>query len=273
MEKFIIANDTALRISDSGKGEVTLLFLHGYLESLGVWEEFTAPMTRVARVIAIDIPGHGISQVKGEIHTMEFLSDVIVGVLDKLGVAKVYVIGHSMGGYVAEAFAAKYTDRVEGIVLFHSTPNADSAEKKQNREREIEMVQADKKTLIVNMFAPKGFAEQNRRRLSGVIRQFEEMMLINEDEGIIALLRGMMERADMNEAMRKLPIPQLFIFGMHDEFIPVEAAEALAAAHPQAQVAWLENSGHMGFVEEPMPARDIILNFVGLTLPEPLKQA
>lgn len=262
MEKFIIANSTALRVSDSGKGAVTLVLLHGYLESLEIWEDFAKRLAPHYRIVAIDIPGHGISEVRGEIHTMDFLADVLKAVLDKLGVARCFVAGHSMGGYVAEAFAGRYPQMLEGLILFHSTPNADSEEKKENRRREIELIRTDRKELLASLFAPKGFAEENRRRLRDRIQQLEELTAATDDDGIVALLRGMIERRDMNDMLRALHVPQLFIFGRLDGFIPVDAAESLAAAHPQAEVAWLEHSGHMGFLEEPEAAERIVRSFV-----------
>ena len=83
------------------------------------------------------------------------------------------------------------------------------------------------------------------------IEDLVEQVFVTEDEGIAALLRGMIERPDRNEMLRRSAVRRLFIFGKHDGYIPLEKAEALAAAHPQARVAWLEHSGHMGFLEEP----------------------
>lgn len=263
MEKFMVANGTALRVADSGKGETTVALLHGYLESLEIWDELTTLLAPRYRVIAIDIPGHGISEVKGEVHTMEFIADVMRDLLDKLGVKRCVLAGHSMGGYAAEAFAEKYPERLMGLVLFHSTPDPDTEEKKANRLREIELIRQDKKELLATMFAPKGFAPENRRRLQSRISELEEQTTMTEDDGIAALLRGMMQRKDSNEMLRKLAVPQLFIFGRNDEFIPVETAEAIIRNHPQAQAAWLEHSGHMGPVEEPAAAAAILDNFIG----------
>ena len=139
MEKFIMAAGTALRISDTLKGGTTVVLLHGYLESLEIWGDFMKELAMHYRILAIDIPGMGISQVRGEVHTMEFLADVLKGVLDKQGVERCFVVGHSMGGYVAEAFAAKYASMLQGLVLFHSTPNPDTEEKRENRRREIDL--------------------------------------------------------------------------------------------------------------------------------------
>ena len=245
MEQFIMANDTALRISDSGRGETTLALLHGYLESLEVWEDLAKRLAPYYRIVAIDIPGHGISQVRGEVHTMDFVADTLQAVLEKLGVRRCFLAGHSMGGYAAEAFAERHSDMLQGLILFHSTPNADTEQKKADRLREIELIRADKKELLASQFAPKGFAEENRRRLRDRIGQLEELTAATDDDGIVALLRGMIERRDMNDMLHALQVPQLFIFGRMDGFISVETAERLAAAHPQAEVAWLEHSGRL----------------------------
>ena len=263
MEQFIMANDTALRISDSGRGETTLALLHGYLESLEVWEDLAKRLAPYYRIVAIDIPGHGISQVRGEVHTMDFVADTLQAVLKKLGVRRCFLAGHSMGGYAAEAFAERHSDMLQGLILFHSTPNADTEQKKADRLREIELIRADKKELLASQFAPKGFAEENRRRLRDRIGQLEELTAATDDDGIVALLRGMIERRDMNDMLHALQVPHLFIFGRMDGFISVETAERLAAAHPQAEVAWLEHSGHMGFWEEPEASERIIRSFIG----------
>lgn len=262
MEKFVRACDTALRINDTQKGEAVIVLLHGYLENLDIWEGFAGLLAHRYRVISLDLPGLGISEVKSETHTMDFLACVVKGVLDGLGVGKCFMTGHSMGGYVAQAFAAKYPEMLQGLILFHSTPDADTEEKKEDRRREKELIRSNKKELLASMFAPKGFAEQNHGRLRDEIEGFEELATINDDEGIIAILNGLIERPDRNEMLRKLKVPQLFIFGRHDALIPVEAAEKIIAAQPQAEVAWLENSGHMGFIEEPEASVEIISSFI-----------
>ena len=107
MEQFVMSEHTALRISDSQQGQTVLVLLHGYLESLEIWEDFAKLLSPHYRIVTIDIPGHGISEVKSEIHTMEFIADVLRGVLDQKQITHCFVAGHSMGGYAAEAFAAK----------------------------------------------------------------------------------------------------------------------------------------------------------------------
>lgn len=258
-----MAGSTALHVCDSEKGDRTVVLLHGYLESLLVWEEFVPLLYKQVRVITLDLPGHGISEVKGEVHSMEWLADTVCAALDALGVERCTLVGHSMGGYVALAFAERHPERLDGVVLLSSTPNADTPEKAENRRREIALVKAGKKDQLARVAPAAGFAEENRSRMADAIEDLTEQVFLTEEAGIVALLGGMIERKDRNEMLRQSPMRQLFIFGRHDGYIPVEAAEKLAAEHPQAQVVWLEHAGHMGFLEEPETVAKALLNFMG----------
>lgn len=262
IEKFIMAGSTALHVCDSQAGEKCVVLLHGYLESMLVWEDFIPYLYKEVRVITLDLPGHGISVVTGEIHTMDFLADTIADALKALGIEKCTLVGHSMGGYVALAFCERHPEMLDGLVLFSSTPNPDTPEKAENRRREIALVKAGKKDMLARVAPAAGFAEQNRTRMRDYIEDLTEQVFITEDEGIAALLNGMIARRDQNEMLRRSPVPQLFILGKKDNYIPPEAAEKIIAEHPQAKVVWLENSGHMGFLEEPETAARAILGFV-----------
>ncbi len=267
MEKFMTAGGVALRVSDSGGASEsgrTVVLLHGYLENLDVWDDVAALLSPWVRVVAFDLPGHGISEVRGPVHSMEFLAGVVREALVEMGVAKCTVAGHSMGGYVALAFAEAWPEMLDGLVLLSSTPNADSAVKREEREREIAVVEGGKKELLSRTQPGRGFAPQNRRRMADRIEDMAEGVMLTEDEGIVALLRGMAARSDRNDMLRALAVPQLFILGRHDEYITPEVAGAMIERQPQARVVWLEESGHNGLVEEPRAVAEAILEFMGV---------
>ncbi|MBE6197843.1 MAG: alpha/beta hydrolase [Rikenellaceae bacterium] len=262
VEKFIMAGDSALHICDSEVGEKVVVLLHGYLENMLVWEEFVPLLYKDVRVITLDIPGHGISEVKGEIHTMDYLADTLAAALDKLGVESITVVGHSMGGYVALAFAERYPNRTDAVVLLHSTPYADSEEKRKNRQREISLIRSGKKELLAHSAPEAGFAADNRTRFRTAIEDLQQTVYLTEDAGIIALLNGMIERKPQSEMLHNLGKPILFILGRKDGYIVPEVAEKMVAEHPEAEVVWLENSGHMGFIEEAKSCAAALLEFV-----------
>ena len=262
IEKFIMAGDSALHVCDSEVGEKTVVLLHGYLENMLVWESFISLIYKDVRVVTLDIPGHGISEVKGEIHSMDYLADTLAAALDKLGIASATVVGHSMGGYVALAFAERHPDRTDGVVLLHSTPYADSDEKKKNRQREISLIKSGKKELLAHTAPEAGFAVENRNRFRTEIEDLQQTIYLTEDAGIIALLNGMIERKAQSDMLHNLGKPILFILGRKDGYITPEIAEKMVAEHPEAKVVWLENSGHMGFIEEAKSCAAALLDFV-----------
>ncbi len=128
-ERFIMAGRTPLHICDTQKGERCVVLLHGYLESLAVWEDFVPLLKNRMRVVTLDLPGHGVSVVEGEIHTMDYLADTVAAAMEHLGIGRYSVVGHSMGGYVAMSLAERYAARLDSIVLISSTPSADTAER------------------------------------------------------------------------------------------------------------------------------------------------
>lgn len=263
MEKFVMAGGTPVRYADAGKGTQAVLLLHGYLESIEVWDDFAGELGKNYRVIRIDLPGHGFSDWGGrEVVGIDYMADTAAAVLELAGVEQCTVVGHSMGGYVALSLAANHPEKVGGVVLFHSSPNADTPEKAANRQREIELVEAGKKEMLARVNPGRGFAEANLRRCAEAVEDLAEQVMLTEDEAIVAVLKGMSQRKDRNEDMRRLGIPELMIFGRGDNYIPVAAAESMALAQPQARVAWLENSGHMGFVEQPRESLAILEDFL-----------
>jgi pimeloyl-ACP methyl ester carboxylesterase len=194
---------------------------------------------------------------------MEMVAEVLREMLDEMGIERVTMVGHSMGGYVSLAFCAAYPERLDGVVLLSSSPNPDTDAKRENRRREIALVRAGKKDVLARVAPEAGFAEQNRRRLKSYIDDLVEQVHITEDDGIVALLGGMIERKDQNEMLKSSPVRQLFILGKKDNYIPVEAAEEFIARNPQAMVAWLEESGHMGFIEQPEECAQALIDFIG----------
>ncbi len=261
MEKFITVNGCSVRVRDSVTGSPVIVLLHGYLDSMEVWEDFI-PLLDGVRIIRIDLPGHGKSEIKGEIHTMEFFAKTVRGVLAALGIERCFIVGHSMGGYVALELLKHYPEICQGIVLLHSTPNADKPEKKETREQEINLVLSGKKESIAHTIPVARFAPQNRKRMTAKIEEISNGVLMMENEGITAALRGMAARSDNNEVLQKSAVPQLFILGREDGHIPGPVADKMIADHPQAQVVFLEHSGHMGFMEEPQLTAQTILDFV-----------
>ncbi len=261
MTSTIKFNNISIRYKIEGMGTVVVL-LHGYLESLDIWSAFSEELMKKFRVISIDFPGHGQSGIIADIHTMEMLAEGVKAVLDELNIYKCILIGHSMGGYVTMAFADLFPNRLYGYSLFHSTPFRDTEEKKRNRNREIELVDKGKKEMIFNTNVPKAFADDNLKKLKRKIEQAVQIAGNTPDEGIKAILEGMKLRRDRSEILVNSKIPVMIILGLKDNYISFELVKERIKLNDKGELYVLENSGHMGFIEEIEESLKAVTTFV-----------
>jgi pimeloyl-ACP methyl ester carboxylesterase len=227
-----------------------LVFLHGYLESSEIWDHFADLFADEYFVICIDLPGHGKTMTVSDNSSMENMAEAVISVSDHLGIRGFHLAGHSMGGYVSMALLEKYSDRLNSAVLFHSTCYADSEEKKQNREREIELVKNGKKEMIFNVSIPRLYADDNLTTFKEQVEKSKKLAFQTSDLGIISALNAMKSRPDRSHILAKTKIPVLLIGGRKDNLIPFETMQKMMALSPEIKLICMENSGHMGFVEE-----------------------
>ncbi|MCR5827856.1 MAG: alpha/beta hydrolase [Bacteroidales bacterium] len=261
MEFFATAGNVPVHINDTNAGEKTLILLHGYLETMYVWNEFADVLKDFCRVITIDLPGHGLS-CGAPVNTMDFMAMTVKGVLDKCGVEKAYVAGHSMGGYAALAFCRLFPEAAEGLLLIHSNPYPDPAEKAADRAREIEDIRAGRLMSLAEAAVPKMYYSENLRRCDDKIIETIELCDTHDPEGIISCLKGMMQRGDSCELMQNPPVPILAIMGDHDNFMPMAKIEAMKEEFPKVRFEIVENTGHNSFIEEPDKVVQIVKSFI-----------
>jgi len=260
-EKSIEYKGVKVVYDDIGAGSCFVL-VHGYLETRQIWDDFADRLSSTFRVITIDLPGHGASGTWGKKHTMDDLARSIRAIIVSEGIEKIFLVGHSMGGYVTMAFADLFPESLKGYCLFHSTCFADTEEKKKNRDREISLVLCKRKKQIINVNIPKGFADDNQERMKEEIDRVRKLALMNKEDGIVAILNGMKERPDRTNVLRKSSLPLLLIGGMKDNYIPVEVFEKLVTIAPHAKILRLQNSGHSGFLEEPDASEDALVRML-----------
>ena len=243
-----------------GKGNAVVL-LHGFLESLEMWDAFAAVLAQDHTIIRIDLPGFGKSESIGKTHTMELMADSVKAVFDQEQLERVVMAGHSMGGYTALAFADMYPEHLAGLCLFHSQAADDTEEAKANRERTIKVVEQDH-TGFISGFIPDLFAPENVQKFKTEIESLKNSARLTRKEGIIAALRGMKLRTEKLTLLKKLDIPVLFIAGKKDKRIPVATIMEQALLPHHSEVLLLEDVGHMGYVEAEKETREALRCFV-----------
>jgi len=244
--KQIQFKNTSISYSDTGKGSAIVL-LHGFLENQKMWDSYVAVFAKKNRVITIDLLGHGETECFGYVHSMEDNADAVHAVLYELRIRKVIFVGHSMGGYVALAFAELYPEYLKGLVLLNSTARADSEERKLNRDRAIRAV---KQNYIgfVSLAVANLFSEKNRERLAGEIEYTKKEALKTPLQAIVASLEGMKIRSDREVLFHLTTFPKLLILGEKDPVLPhhetkqqVENTEVKLIVFPDGHMTHIEN--------------------------------
>jgi pimeloyl-ACP methyl ester carboxylesterase len=263
MENFFLYKNCRIHYKLLGQGNCVVL-IHGYLENLDIWNGFADQLSKHCKVLMLDLPQHGKSNCDEEVNSMEQLAESVNATLSHLNIPKAMIVGHSMGGYLALAFAELFPKKIAGLCLFHSTPNADSFEKKQARMKEVEQVINGEKSLIIENGILLRFAEKNILTLHPELERAKNIALTVRDKGIIGTLKAMASRPDRNRVIENSSFPTLMIFGAMDHHIPMTIANELAAKHKKTRTVILDNSGHMGFIEEKDQALNAIKSFLAV---------
>jgi pimeloyl-ACP methyl ester carboxylesterase len=259
----MIYNYNGIRINynDSGDGELIVL-LHGYLETSAIWDSFAEKLSRSFRVVSIDLPGHGGSESFSENHSMDFIATVIRELMEDLGAKKFFLAGHSMGGYVTLAFADLFPASLSGFCLFHSQPFPDTPETIEKRKAEIELVREGKRDLFVAGNITRMYATQSSEKFRAAIERSVNLAAEIPDEGIVAVLNGMIERPSRLAVMQSGAVPCLWILGEADNYIPCSAMQGRVTLAKNSRLVVLKNSGHMGFIEEEEQSLKIFQDFI-----------
>lgn len=247
MTKTVHFREGKIRYTDTGKGRA-VVFLHGFLENLEMWNYYTTHLPKKIRSICIDLPGHGKSDNFGYVHSMNLMAESVRAVLKQEGLRKVILVGHSMGGYAALSFAETYPDMIKGVSLFFSSAAADSLEKKKNRNRAIKLVEQNKSSFVRNSI-PLLFTERNRKKYAKTIKTLIKKANQMGVQNIIAALGGMRDRSDNEIVLKFAPFPFSFIIGDMDPVLPAEMLIKQSEIPLNSTLVILKNTGHMGFIE------------------------
>ncbi len=260
MKHALIANGRRIASAVNGRSKnLPLVLLHGFCEDHTVWDTML-PLLKGLRLIRVDLPGFGGSDVPA-VPGMNSYADAVCAVLNDLNISRCVLVGHSMGGYTALAFAEKYPERLAGFGLFHSHPLADTEVQIENRRRGIELLRSGKKASYVAQLFPTLFPPEFVAAQPALLGQLIRRGRRQSTEGIIAALLAMMDRPDRTEVLRQTAVPVLFLLGEKDPLVPAAHREKMMPLPNVADLHVLPEVAHMGMFEAPEKAAEIIRHF------------
>ncbi len=228
-----------------GSGPAVVL-LHGFLESSTMWKRLIPELSARHTVIVPDLPGHGQSEVLGEVHSMEDMAKMLNALLDNLQIPSAAFIGHSMGGYVLLAFAELFSEKAKSVLLLNSTSEADSEERKRNRERALRLIPKNP-DIFIKAAITSLFAETGTENYKDDIVQLQQEALGFPTEGIMAMIRGMKDRTDRTSVLKTYSGKKVMVCGDKDPLIPLSESQNIAKkTKTKLKVV---DAGHMILIE------------------------
>jgi pimeloyl-ACP methyl ester carboxylesterase len=248
MQIMVSVDDAQLAVDDCGSGDAIVL-LHGFPLTREIWNAQAAALSKTHRVVRPDLRGMGGSTPSHGPYLMESLAGDVAATLDALGIERASVVGHSLGGYVALAFARMYVERVERLALFGARLGEDTPERARSREALAEKVEMENaiepvlEAFLPQMLAP-GASDALRARVAEIARN-------NGPIGAAAMLRGMAMRSSSEDIAGDITVPVLVVAGAHDPFLPPAEVAAQARAFSRGGLVTCERSGHLPMLEEP----------------------
>jgi 3-oxoadipate enol-lactonase len=224
---------------------IPLVLLHGYPLDHTIWEPLIPLLLDSADLILPDLRGCGQSTLPDGIYSMTDMASDIAGLLDRLQIDKAVIAGHSMGGYVALAFARAFPDRVLGLGLVSTQALDDSPEKKEGRFKSATEILEN---------GVQQVAESMPAKLSpnpDVKNAARSIIAAQQVPGLAGALQAMAGRQDSSPILGSMKYPVAILHGTADELIPIERAREMKASISQAELTEIEGGGHMLMLESP----------------------
>lgn len=241
-------NGIRLAWDDQGQGTPVVL-LHGFPFTRWMWRSQVAALSRGHRVITPDFRGFGESG--GLIESLEQLAEDVHAIVEHLGLPRFVLGGFSMGGYVAFRYIARHADRLSGLMLLDTRPEADTEEGKQRRYAGIERIRTEGPNGFLDDFTKLVVSPRTVESRPEVVAEVRRLMEGARPGALAGGLRAMAERPDSTPLLSTITVPTLVLVGEDDKATPVESSRKMAAAIAGTDLVIIPGAGHVSNIEQP----------------------
>lgn len=246
---------------------VPVVLLHGFPTSSRLWHSVIRDFPSGHRLVVCDLPGYGRSEPGPLGLGCGALADAVLKLLDDLRVERAALVGHGLGGGVAQAVAVARRDRVSHLALIDSAAwGAAPRALARFARRALPLARFLPPGLLAGLVqgsAIRGFADPERSRLTldTCLQPFTTPM----GRDVLARhLRALMqdETADLTPRLASLGIPVALAWGRDDRFYPASLGQRLAAAVPGATLELIDGAGHFTPEDAPDRVRAVITSLL-----------
>jgi abhydrolase domain-containing protein 6 len=251
--------------SEGGKGEVVVL-VHGFGSSRDSWNRFAGRLTKQYRVIAPDMPGWGeSSRIETESYGYPKQVQRLREFITALGLGRVHLIGHSMGGFISSAYAAQYPDDVItlGLIAPHGVAEPEPSELFRDVAKGDNWLVASSlpefERLLDKVFGKRPYIPKS------VLRQAANRAIAGSTKSAQIFWETQKNDPPLEARLSQIKAPALIIWGDQDRVLHVSCAEVFRRGISNSEVLLLPGSGHMPLIENARQCATAWLKFVDRT--------
>ncbi|MEM6347450.1 MAG: alpha/beta hydrolase [Bacteroidota bacterium] len=263
--RFLDIDHALVHYRDEGQGPPILL-LHGTFASLHTFDGWVAELKSSYRLIRLDLPGFGLSEVtEDHVYSMERYIAVIKTLLDELGIERLSIAGSSLGGWLAWEFALDFPDLVERLILI----DAAGVEIHRHIPLPVRLARLPfaKKfaPLFINRptikhFIREVYADPSKIRPEVIDRYYELFAREGNPEAFLAIVNS--KFVDRAHELPKIQAPTMIIWGEQDNWLPISNAYHFLNVLPQAKLIIYEDLGHIPMEEAPIETAQDVKEFM-----------
>jgi pimeloyl-ACP methyl ester carboxylesterase len=265
-DRFLRMGDQLVHIEQAGAGEPVIL-LHGFGASTYAWRKVMPGLTASFRVIAIDLNGFGYTQRPKdfESYTREGQADLVLRVMDALGIERAHFASHSYGGGITIWLASRHPERMRSMVLVDSSAPT-YANDRRSRLAGLRPVAAlalrtllrpgsVRRSLVNSVYDDSLITPE-------VVREYYDRLRI---EGVLDAYVGLtapVRKPPEPVRLEAIDVPALVVWGSDDQIISVHSGRRAAGQFPRGEFVVLERTGHIPMEERPEELLQVMLPFL-----------
>ena len=262
---------------DAGEGPA-LVFIHGLGASWQSWLENIPEFARDHRVVAMDLPGFGCSDLPEEDIAIEYYAEWTFRLLDELGIDDGVVVGNSMGGFIAADMAIMRPERIQRLAVVSAAVFWQTYRRAQplvQLARMSDAIVARALTRVTDDVATRprlrawALATAGFRYPHLIPKELAHEMVrsARRTDGFLPALEAMAD-FPLEEQLPKISCPALIVWGAHDTLVPVKDAKRMEELIPDSRRVVFERTGHVAMLERPERFNTLLRDFLAET-PEP----
>jgi pimeloyl-ACP methyl ester carboxylesterase len=270
--RFIEVNGINVHYKRYGQGEPVFLLLHGFGASLFSWREVTVPLAEFGMVIAYDRPAFGLTERlltwEGKNpYSQEAQIELVVGLMDALGVERAILVGNSAGGTIAMLTALKYPQRVQSLILVDPAVYAGGGAPAWIRPLLRTPQMRHLGPLVARQIQTRGpglieLAWHDPSKVTPeILEGYQKPLRVADWDKALWELTLASRESGLAERLNEITMPTLVITGDDDRIVPTEQSVRLADELPNAQLVIIPQCGHLPHEERPAEFMQAVTEF------------